>query len=247
MEHFIWRADGHRAVLRDPVGRLAAIRALLRVDVEVLLFSVVDTHVHAVLHGADRWSRAAVSRALSVAVACRGEPAVAKPVVGRSHLQSLVRYLLVQPAHHGLELPVARYEGSCFFDLIGARLLDGFDPGAIRAHLPRLRDRDLLGIVGLDALEPLGVDGQALPALVAAARGVYGAVGRGRPAHEVAARMLAAQAARRAGFDLEAISVALATSPRTVRRALAAAPDERHWRALGLQLALRAVATTPAR
>jgi hypothetical protein len=240
VEHFIWRAAGRRTVLHDTPGRLAAIRALLRVqDTRVLLFSVVDNHVHAVFEGGDRWTRGAASHALSSALGEAGERAVGRPVADRAHLRNLVRYLLTQPSHHGLDIQAARYDGSCFFDLLGARKLEGFDPQALRRHLPRLRDAELLGIVGLRGLAPAAVQGFALPVLAAASRAVYGAVGTGRTP-ENRARALAVRAGLEAGFSLGSVAVTVGVTERSVRRYGNAAPDDEGRRALGLQLALAA-------
>jgi hypothetical protein len=46
-----------------------------------------------------------------------------------------VTYLLKQPVKHGLDVHPALWTGSCFLDLIGARLIPGFSTAPLRAAL----------------------------------------------------------------------------------------------------------------
>lgn len=114
---------------------LPLVVAVLRACRALLLFAVVDDHVHVVLYG----ERAAVgaivsglSRALAAVVAVELQPARIRPIADRAHLRSLVGYLAGQPARHG----IASWEGSCLLDLLGARRI-GFDAGPIAEALPR--------------------------------------------------------------------------------------------------------------
>lgn len=238
MVHYMWRADGLRTVAVDTEQRLALIRALLGVDVAVLSFCVVDNHVHALLESAPAPVRSAIGRALAACAGVDGEPARVKPVESRSHLQNLVRYHVDQAGHHALPDPAGLYDGSCFWDLVGARRLAGFDPARIRAHLPRTGSAGWFALAGLPDLAPVEVGGRALPELVVAARAAVGALGAGNARHEVAARRLAARAAAGAGFGTAAIAAALGADPRSVRR-WAADPPAWGLRAVGLQLAIR--------
>jgi hypothetical protein len=60
-----------------------------------------------------------------------------KPVEDRDHYERLVRYLLVQPSKHELPVHPALWEGPCFLDPVGARLIDGFDRQRLVQVLPR--------------------------------------------------------------------------------------------------------------
>ena len=114
---------------------LPLVAAVIRVCRALILFAVVDDHVHVVLYG-DRAAVGAVvsglSRALAALVNCELQPARICPVEGRDHLRRLVGYLAGQPAKHG----ISWWEGSCLLDLLGARQI-GFDPARIAAELPR--------------------------------------------------------------------------------------------------------------
>lgn len=246
MDHYVWRAEGRLTSLLDRPARLRAIRALLGTGAPVLAFCAVDNHVHAVLDGANRWQRAAMSKALNSAIGVDGEPSACKPITSRSHLQNVVRYLFTQVSHHDLHAPPALYDGSCFWDLVGARHLAGFDPARLQAHLPRM-DRHALA-AWLDVSLRLGaVEGRSLPTIVAASRAATGAIGRGKLPHEVRARVLATQAASRAGFALDAVAEALHVSPRSAARWRRRRLDDPWWQAFALQLGLRSSPPRPTR
>lgn len=138
--HLTLASAGRITLFPEPDALLNAVRVLARVGgPRLLLFSVVDDHVHVVLHAeASSVSRAASG--LSRALAAAGAPDLARahlrPVDGRSHLETLVSYLVKQPQKHGI-LASATWPGTCAPDLLGARVLPGFDPTAIARALPR--------------------------------------------------------------------------------------------------------------
>jgi hypothetical protein len=132
-------------------------------------------------------------------------------VNGRSHLENLVPYVLTQTAHHGLAKHPAAWIGSCLPDLVGARVLPGFDRTRLEAALPRYPlDEAALLTVGLDFPLP-HPDREALRALGATRlwRAAGAAVGVEEPVlkHpiEVAARVVYVALAKEAGIvDREA-------------------------------------------
>ena len=88
------------------------------------LFCVMPDHVHLVL-AADRHRVGRLCQRVSLSLGAlagrRLQPASIRPVDDRSHLDSLVRYVLRQVSHHGLPDHPALWSGSVFQDLAGAR------------------------------------------------------------------------------------------------------------------------------
>jgi REP element-mobilizing transposase RayT len=248
-------AGEERRTLADDEKRLvAAVRALARR--RVVLFVIADDHVHLVLEGRQDEVRQVVGdihQALQFALATKLQPARCKEVGGRSHLENLVGYVLRQPAHHGLSGHPAGYSGSCGWDLVGARRVEGFDPARIRVALPRWRDVDFLRAMGLGAV-PTEVTllGRDLPALARAAGRAFAVPTlRGRTAEVVAARDVFAAIAIRAGFPGRAVAGFLGLGERWARKVaaqdVAAADVEVVLRQLALAdaLASRADARVP--
>lgn len=130
------------------------MRCILRVAPETILFCVVDDHLHVVVV-ADRarTGRIAASllQALRPIAAARLLPARATPVETRRHLEFLAdRYILEQSKKHGLSEPLALDEGSCFLDLVGARVVDPAIPTRLVRALPRYLLRRAHRAVGLE-------------------------------------------------------------------------------------------------
>lgn len=243
--HCTIAGDERVALFPSEPDRLAAVRTLARVGgTALVLFCVVDDHVHLVMAGErTRVGQLAgnVSQSLGRGAAAPLEPARIRPVESRAHLESLVRYVLDQSRHHALTTAGhrARWPGSCFLDLVGARVLAGFSPLALREALPRLPREAVWGAVGLEPVEPaadddlagLGVDG-----LVAATQA---AIGRsaldGNTPEVVRARRLVAALARRFGIPAARVADALGV---TVRALHGASADPALERAVRLRVAV---------
>ena len=69
-------------------------------------------------------------------------------VRSRSHLLSLVRYFLDQTYHHSIPAHPATWSGSCFMDLVGARVVAGLELRLFEV-LPSLTRAKLFEMVGL--------------------------------------------------------------------------------------------------
>ncbi len=248
IHHLTIAVRGRRALARDEGERRVLLRRLVRVGHKrLLLFSLVDDHLHAVL------------RAVRAGVLADGLRRVLKahrpdlelkrphlePVGTRSYLRWPVDYLLTQPQHHGLENAPALWTGSCFQDLVGARLLPGFDAGGLRAELPRLRLRELFGKVGLSPT-PLEPADDAVLARVGVARlvelaaGVHaaGPVLTGRAREVVEVRALAARVAAMVGLSCRTLARFLGVSSRSVHYAAKREIDPRAVLALQRRLTL---------
>lgn len=210
--HLTISVRGRRTLARTEAERRLAIHAVVATGrARLLLFCLVDDHLHALLRGERigllaRDIRATLAR---LRKDLELKPPHLDPVTTRAHTTNVLYYLLGQPARHGLSVHPALHGGSCFLDLVGARLLPGFDPTGIRSELPRLQLRELFRVVGLQpvplvpatdaALLPLGVAGLArLAATVFAVDPEFG----GRAATTTRARALAATTARRMGLRL---------------------------------------------
>jgi hypothetical protein len=110
--------------------RRQALHALNRVAGAVLLlFSVVDEHMHLVAAGdiePVRRLRQALVQALTPISEVALAPSWVGPVKGRKHLLRLIGYHVIQVVKHSVQgVHAALWSGSCFQDLVGARVLPG--------------------------------------------------------------------------------------------------------------------------
>ena len=226
-----------------------AVRELARIaGDETLLFCLVDDHAHVVVSCGLARAKV-IKRALrrawkSVAAVPLADPDL-RPVADRGHLFTLVRYHLRQLIHHGVQgTDPALWSGSCFQEMIGARVIDGLRLPLWTA-LPRFRMRLAYEYVDLpqQRLDPLD-DEQTRAAgasRIAAAAGAALALPvdyRGKSPVVVAAKRSAVQTAHQAGIPTSEIAWALGVSESTARRLRQQPVDPRIARALRIRLAL---------
>ncbi len=246
--HLTFASDGRLPLFAEEALRLQALHRLAAIaGREAALFSIVDDHLHALLSGGhDRIGRLKRSlfRALRPIASASLEPARVRSVQSRAHLRWLLRYLLTQCQHHGLQEHDALYSGGCFQDLVGARLVDGLDL-QIRALLPRFRLRDAFLAVGLPPRQLSPADAASVRAagsarLAAAAAHATAADPRLRGSHAtvVRARRAAAQLGRQAGMSSGDLAEVLHVSLRSVQDYAAACPHGATVRAVRVRLAL---------
>lgn len=244
-------ASTRRQVLFPSISsRTAALRALARVaGHRVLLFALVDDHVHVVLEdehpgGRGRALRLAL-RPLSTAPL---DPARPRPVEGRDHLERLVPYLLGQGRHHGLssEAPVESVLsiGSCALDLLGCRLIQGLS-FCLATWLPRFKNTSILRLFDLDqrSVEPIALDQAgslgARRLIEAASLVTCADPGLGdRSESAVRARSCVVHLAERAGLPRLSIGQALGLSRQAQAWLLQRPPSEPDIEALLRRLAL---------
>jgi hypothetical protein len=219
---------GRLALARSEPERRALVRAFARAGRERLLaFDLVDDHAHAAISG-ERPRMIARDLRRSLAVVrpdLEFEAPHLKLVDTRRYLRWLLTYLLVQPAKHGLDAHPALWTGSCFQDLVGARLLTGFSVAPLRAALPRLRLWSLFRDVGLEEAQlPRAPDDLLRRAgvgrLTDLAAGVYAVDPEfvGRSSLVVAARTLASAVGVQLGFSRTRLAPFLGATPQTVGR-----------------------------
>lgn len=227
----------------DEHDLLRIVRHLAHLGGDSLVaFCVVDDHLHSFHHGPRR-RVGQVASGITQTIATPTEPAFIKEVRGRSYRTWLLRYILTQVLKHGIPGPPALWHGSSFLDLIGARVLDGFDRGTIERVLPRSRVDGIFTELGL-AAEPIhaleDLEGIGAAELVRAAGASLGC-GRGagtRQPHEVDARHLAAWLGRQLDLPTGELGAELKRSTRTVRMLAARRPPDEHIDALRTRLAL---------
>lgn len=234
--HYTQSTRGRLPFVTTEAERRRLLTALLGIaGPRALLFCLVDDHLHMTLMG-ERLTLLVRDLRRAIRRLCPGfelDPPHLKPITDRVYLHSNVGYLLKQPKKHGLTgVHPALYSGSCFLDLVGARLIEGFDRGRLLAQLPRLQGRELYPHVGL---EPMAVEAASddelrragAPRVVelAAAALCVGPELKGRTAPIVRARTLAARLLVRLGFTPREIARCVGCDVRHVQR-MARSPDD---------------------
>ncbi len=145
-------SDGRHPMFPTEPQLRGAVRVLAHtLGREAALFSIVDDHIHVVLHcerGMVTWRARSLCRVMRARAVTLIAPSYISPVQSRSHMQRLVGYTLNQTRHHDLPAHPALWTGSCFADLVGARALPGLEPKLAQA-LPRMKRWTLCKAVGL--------------------------------------------------------------------------------------------------
>ncbi len=253
--HLTFSSEERDPLFPNEAVRRRAVCALGRVaGSELVLFCVVDDHVHVVvLCGRARCGRlaAGLHRALSRLTPVPMAPAHRRQVDGRSHMQWLVTYILSQSQKHGLAVHPALWSGSCFVDLLGARVVPGLSLRLTDA-LPRFRLRSVFEVLGLP-VQPIApatdelVRAGGAARLVAAASSALavGPVLPGKAPRIVAARRIVCKLGRAAGIPASEIAWALGTSTRTTRRHAAAPSAQGLATAVRIRIGLEHVAQLP--
>ncbi len=250
--HATWSTRGRLPVAPDEAARRALVREIVaRAGTALVLFCVVDDHVHVVLL-CDREALSRVVRALGYTLRSRCVEAPHVRAVGRrAHMEHLVTYLLTQTVHHGLAAHPATWSGSAAPDLLGARDV-GWLP-RLWDVVPRLRLRDVHLALGLPAVRLEPADDDALraagpAALAAACSAAFGAdpALEGRAPEVTRAITAAAKLAREVGVPLAHLAEAAGRARETVSRAADRDVPDRDLRTLRLRVALdHVVATAP--
>lgn len=213
---------------------------------EIVLFALVDDHVHIVLLvEPERLPR--VQASLTKVLSSRSAVELAAPflreVATRKHMTTLLGYCLNQFEHHGLADDPATATGSCFPDIVGARRLPGLTL-QLGGALPRFRQREAYDVVRLaEKLVPAsdadvrGLGPARLANLVAQTFAVGpGFIGRG--GELVSTRRVAARLARDVGMRPRDLADALGITAHAANRLARAAVDDADLRAVRLRIAL---------
>lgn len=260
LAHIMISTDGDLAMARDETERRQLVRAVVGVAAgRLAVFNLVDQHLHLLARSdwparlADSVRRVLRSRLGGLEL----RPPNVKPIRSRDHLLNCVGYILRQTDRHeiGGSNP-ALWTGSAFLDIVGARILYGFDLAVLVQEVPRLKKRELYEQVGLEPVELVPASDADLlragPARIAElAASVFAAspTYAGRRDETVKARALAAHVAD--GLDIATAEIArfIGVAPRAVRYL-----EDRHRalqivavRALRLRLALEMRVATAVR
>ncbi|MHC4391568.1 MAG: transposase [Planctomycetota bacterium] len=239
---------GRLSIARTETERRRLVHSVTQVGrAQLLAFGVVDDHAHFALRSpwAGVTARSLAHRIRGLRPDLELKTPHIEPIGSRRYLKRVVKYIIEQPRHHGLAVPAPIWSGSCFQDLVGARLLPQFDRTRLVEELPRLRLRELFEHLDLGS-EPLRPASRAelraagplrLASLASRVFAVSPALAS-QTLPSIRARALAVQACHFAGFPNAAIVGCVGASARTVRRLAAGAPSPSALRALQIQLAL---------
>lgn len=246
--HLTFASTTRHTLFPTEAQRRAALSKIVSIaGAELLLYDVVDDHLHLVIWCSEA-RKTALLRALLLALRpiastelAAGHP---KRIEGRSHLLSLVRYLLLQVEKHGLAVHPALWAGSCFQDLVGARCVLPLGARLARA-LPRLRLSMVQEIVGIPArpIESISLEHvRALGAtrLVAAAGSalLVGPELGGKSPSVMRAKRVVAQLGWAAKIPTRELAWAVGADASSLRRWKDAPSESKHLRAVGIRLAL---------
>jgi hypothetical protein len=247
--HLTFSAEGRFPPFPSESRRRLAIRKLVQVaGNELVLFSIVDEHIHLVVccsrQRAGLIGRS-VLRTLNPISDVPLELGDLREVEGRGHLERLVRYHLRQVLHHDVPgADPALWSGSCFQDMVNARVIEGLQLRLWEA-LPRFRLRVAYQHVGLPQrpIEPLddaGVRAAGATRIVSATSAALAVNERldGAAAPELSGRRAAVQLAHVTGLELGEVAWALDVTIRTVRRLIEPDVAEPITRAVRIRLAL---------
>lgn len=193
------------ALRREAVGGIAKW-----IGNRLVMFSIVDEHIHLVSIGSQeqtRRLRQSVHRRLNSLAEVQVSPSWVGPVKDRKHLLTLFRYHLRQVIKHEVkQTHPGLWSGSCFQDLIGARFLEGLQL-QLGLILPRQRIEVLAcNSVGLKGWDIRPIEDRVLR-LVGSARimAAAAAAAAARPGLEGNSReeVIARQATARLGVTAE--------------------------------------------
>lgn len=152
--HVMIRLASNQVLAPSTESVRALVNIILRLgaDRTLLVFAVVDSHIHALLL-CPRAEAVEFARRVEIAwqLTCRFgvpfSPCHVKPVDTQAHLQNAFFYILRQLLHHGLELDPLR-EGSAISDLLGLRVRGLYLVTNVRGAIPRAGRPDLLPFLG---------------------------------------------------------------------------------------------------
>lgn len=227
--------------------RRACVRRLVVViEGRLVLFSFADEHGHIVVTcvvGEVGRIKRTIGRALPSLVAAPLGQLHVRPVENRAHLRRLVPYSLGQTTHHQLPEEPALFSGSCFQDLVGARVIG--PPLRIWDLLPRMCREDVASQLGLTA-SSIAPASDAVVRAAGAVRVVSAAAAataappdmKGRADPVVAARLAALAVGDAAGISRAEMAWALEVTARGLRKIAERPADPATIRAVRVRLAL---------
>lgn len=251
--HLTFEARGRRVLCADASAKRRFLHTIVRVvHRRLLLFGFAADHGHLVVHVVDKQDlghlQSAVSRAASHCTAPLAKFHV-EAIDDADHLGRLVGYGPRQCWKHHLADDPLLYLGSHLPDVLGCRILQGFDPRRIASEAPGV---DLVGTVlrGIGVREsPVGADDALVRRLGAstlwdAARDALAIGGRGRsPAAWLAVRVFV-QVGREAAIDGSELRYAAGLGKSAYHRARRSQVEARISDAVRMRLGVVALAAS---
>ena len=238
----VMRLRSDRNIAATVEARRLIARTILRVacDFPLVAFRWGDTHGHAAVI-CDAARAAELARRIESALKQVLELSVSfaqvelTPIRDIWHLKNVVRYILCQDTHHGIEQD-RFHEASNLLDLLGIRITGAWTAVLLKAQLPRLHRADILEMVGLeDPDRDPPIDGDLLDAAAAAL--ALPALGKDRASNRARVALVHLLSGKLTPGE---ISTRLRIPPSTLRRLRRSKPSKALMRAIRQQLVLRA-------
>ncbi len=232
--HITVLAEGARTVFPTQPERLGAVRRLAKhFGKRSLWFCVSDTHVHELIEAQAEevpYILRNLQFVLDALSDVRFDRPKAKPVREQGHLENCWKYVVSNREKHGLDSGLLD-PGAGFVDVIGARVLPGFERERWKLHLPRWKIGDLLGRLGLppDASRLATPEEVRAHGAIRLARSAAAAVGFPDLAKNIPPVVAARSAAIQLGLEAGLARADLAHAVQVVRQTtygLGAAPAE---------------------
>ncbi len=244
-QHLTMRLVLDRTLTSTDAERRTFVRVMLDVglgELGLLAFGMADTHVH-LLIAATPARAIELARRVKIAMQRRlalggvsFEPTRVRAVDDVHHLQSVLRYVLGQPARHAHQLDRC-FEGSSIHELLGMRVIDGGALlRAVRRMAPRLEPSDLFPLLRVELSSLCSVDYAGLADAAAAAFALGSLLGQS--ALTVRARRAAVHAA--GGLGAGELAALLGVSASLVRAIRQMSVPDGDVESVRLQLRFRA-------
>lgn len=249
--HVTIAVKGRFQAFLDEAGLRRAARTVARIAGERLLaWALPGNHCHFILTGT-RPEVGCLVRDLRLAFRGLGVVLVDphyREIGDSTDLEYVVGYQLRQARKHQSCARPALFSGCCFVDLVGARILDGWDAGRLFAYLPHYTpERHLhhVGAVGLP--RPLGdAELRAVGAVKIGEAAAAALAGpwplAGNSSVEVAARRAAAALCESVGISRRDVAYALGVTSQGVGKLVGAPRNPRLESAVRVRLGLEPLA-----
>jgi hypothetical protein len=249
--HVTIPVKGRFQAFLDEAGQRRAARTVARIAGERLLaWAIPGNHCHFILAG----TRAEVGCLVrDLRLAFRGLGVVLvdphyREIGDSTDLEYVVGYQLKQARRHQSCVRPALFSCGCFVDLVGARVLDGWDAGRLFAYLPHYDpQRHLHHVAAAGLPRPVGDAELRAAGAIKIAEAAAAALATpwpiaGNTPVEVAARRVAAALAESVGISRRDVAFALGVTLQAVGRLVRTARNPRHESAVRVRLGLEALA-----
>lgn len=241
--HLSLHLEDSRVIARSIAERRRVARIVLRQGepFNLVAFRLADTHLHLEVccgrqPAGELCRRVEIALALALRPGIGFAPPFIEPIRNQGHLYNAFNYVMEQEPNHGIDLDPC-FEASNLPDLLRMRLLGRYTRVALAALLPRVREQQLIGYLGLAAMgEAAGGSLEHVVDAALAATGLPGFTGHSLEENRARGLVLALAPTAASGGQLAA---ALSVSSRTIRRLRGQAVDPELVTAARRQLFVR--------